>query len=243
MITKNASDETFTSRRIKLYGDLAIWHGFYTSKIWNTILNNRDRILPEILKTYFQFNTAMLAYSLNAIFRYKFGSQTTGLLMSISTLSMLIGFNSENIWVIFKPIMLFINPIIPFFKDGDEIYDLVFVEIHSVSLLVLTIIFTLSTLTHVTMIYSDNGNDSPTKRGDSWLHILISKYYKSANETFIAMIVEPLISILIGVVLFKWNDDKWGGVYFCLAGLAVFGQHMLDESQKAHNQTALGTTD
>lgn len=241
METRSASEESFTSRRVKLYGDLAVWHGFYSSKVWNMILYRRDKLLPEILRTYFQFNTAMLAYSVNVIFRYRFGSQTTGLIMSIVTLSMLIGFNSNNIWIIFKPIMLFINPIIPFFKDGDDLYDLVFVEIHSMTLLVFTIIFTLATLMHTIMIYIGMGNAETTKRGDSWLYILISKYMP-ANETFIAMIVEPLISILIGVAFFKWGDDKWAGVYFCLAGLAVFGQHMLDESQRAHNRTAIGST-
>ncbi len=240
METKSILSERFTIRKVKKYGDLAIWWGFYNSKIWGMFLYQSHKVFPEILKTYIRFNAAMLAYSVNAIFRFRFGYQSTGGLMSLSTLSMLIGFNSNHIWTAFKPFMVFVNPVIPFFTSKEELFRLVFIDIHSKTLLYFTIGFAVLTLIHTGMIYLKKGNKDATKRGESWLFFLLSKVLL-VNEIFICMIIEPAIIIFTGIAFWKWGHDIWAGVYFCLAGLSVFGQQMLDEAQRAHNRTAIGT--
>ena len=239
MRTKNITTERFHARKVKKYGDLAIWWGIQNSNIWEMFIYRSNKVFLEVLKTYFRFSTAMLAYSVSAILRFRFGFQTTGGVMSIATTSMLIGFNSNHIWIIFKPFMVFINPFIPFFIKYEQLYSFICVDIHSNTLLFFTLIFTIMTIIHTFMIYFKKGNVDATKRGESWLYLLLSKVIL-LNETLVSMILEPLLIIFTGFAFWKWGHDAWAGIYFCLAGFSVFAQQMQDESQRAHNRTAIG---
>ncbi len=237
METKQSNNE-FNGRKVKFFGDLEIFHGAYNSKIWMMLIFKTDMALLEILKTYFRFSTAILAYSVNAFFRYRFGVATTGIVMSIMSLSLMLSFNSKLVWIAFKPLIIFINPFLPFLKDKDELYKLIAIDIHSQNLLIFTVFFTVLTLIHTGMIYFKKGNNNLSKRGKSWLYTGLSKFIL-VNEYFICGVVEPAITISVGLGIWKWGEDIWFGVYLCLAGLAVATQQLIDASHQAHNRLIL----
>lgn len=237
MRTRDINSDPIRLRKVKRYGDYFIFWGAYNYP-WTRLIAYPSNGLLQAIKIYSRFSVAMMAYSVSAFFRFRFGHGVTGVAMSVATINMLLGFNSNNILILFKPFMTFVNPVLPFFLSGEELYRFTFVEIHSKSLLIFTLLFSALTAIHTGMIYFKRGNEDASKRGESWIYALLSKFML-VNETFIQMIVEPALTILLGIAFISWGQDLWAGVYFILAGASVAYQQAIDAAYNAFNKSII----
>lgn len=134
--------------------------------------------------------------------------------------------------------MVFISPLLVFFKDGSTLYRLIIIDIHSNSMLVFSILFCVLTIVHSVIIKAKKGNKSSTKRGESWLYIGLSKLMR-INEYVVCGILEPLIVAAIGYCFWAYGDDLWFALLLCLSAFSTAMQELLDEAHHSKNQSVL----
>ncbi|MEQ9264178.1 MAG: hypothetical protein RLN81_03095 [Balneolaceae bacterium] len=237
MITEE-SNRKITPRSTMKVGDLAIIHALFQGKIWHVFFNEHwSKFVGLVLKGYLRFTRAMLAFQLWSVFRYTPGYQSVGILLFLSSLSFLMGYNSIHVPELLKPFAFLIVPLVPFFSTPEELYQLVFVDVESKSMLVYSGIFTLSALAHLVTIWM-GGNPSITKRGESWIALGLSKFMK-VNEYVICGLLEPLIVTGIGLVVWKLGDDLHFAVFLFLIAFSEAVQQLLDKALQAEKDSML----
>ncbi|MCG8640006.1 MAG: hypothetical protein MI862_09720 [Desulfobacterales bacterium] len=213
--------------------------GAHTTPFWKTLIYKPwSETILLLLKQYFRFNKAMMAFLHWSVFHYKPGSQTMGIILIIFSLSFLLGFNSVHVPALLKPFALFIVPILPFFKTFDELYRLAVTDVESQFLLIYTGLFTLKSAFDLVTIWSGAGNPSLSKRGNSWIALGFSKFM-SVNEFVICAFVEPLIAIGIGLAAWKYAGDIHFCVFMIATALAESAQQIFDKAFQTHTQSIL----
>lgn len=254
MINNKATHDDLRIRKVKKYGDTEIFISGYTSYIWNLILHNHKLALRLILADYLRFQMAMGAWIENAFFRFGHGSSTTGLILSFCSFFWLLVFNSNNVWIIFKPVMTFIAPTVPLWSEADTLYRLVFVEIHSKSILIFSFVFLVVSLVHVGMIWGRKGEGhsyrtsifdvggarSATKRGQSWILVGLTLLLKGrrVNEYMVCGIIEPAIASAVGYLFWK-AGDTWMATLLWYGAFSVAFQQLLDHAHYMQQKALL----
>lgn len=225
-------------RKVKKYGDSSIYRSCYNAEFLKMIWEKKKGAYGFLLFNVIQLIIGALAYSQNAVFRRKFGFQTTGMALSFIALSVSIVWNSALLPGFFKPLFVPATPLFLVFKDWDTLWRYLTVEITSLSLLIYSAGLLVFSVVHVAMIYFKKGNDSPTKRGESWIYSLVSKRLK-VNEYLICGVVEPGIMMLIGLWYWTYTRDHSFAIYlWCCAG-AVAVQQLADVSEQAQRRAIL----
>jgi len=237
MITEE-SNRKITPRATMKVGDLAIIHALFQGKIWHVFFNEHwSKFVGLVLKGYLCFTRAMLAFQLWSVFRYKPGYQTMGIVLIVASVCFLLGYNSAHVPESLKPFAFLIVPFVPFFNTPEELYQLVFVDIESKSMLVYSGIVTLSSLAHLVTIWV-GGNSSITKRGESWIALGLSKFMK-VNEYVICGLLEPLIVTGIGLAVWKLGDDLHFAVFLFLTAFSEAVQQLFDKALQAEKDSML----
>lgn len=219
------------SREILPYGDAAIFR-----RVVKLIGRIRTVTWDELLELHGRSVLAAFSFSNTALFRREFGIQSTGFVFSIMTFTLITMFNSTEVWLIFKPLVMILIPIIVFFKDKGDIYEYLFIDVHSKGLMVLAVVFLVAALVHVVKIYTGEGNPDWGKRGESWIYTALSRRFDFINEYFVVGILEPLIVVLVGIVAFRFFDDGYLAIYLWLSAIATFAQESMDQSNDMDRQ-------
>lgn len=237
MITEESNINIKPRNTLKV-GDLAIIHAATKTKLWHTLFyKNWSEFVLLCLKQYLRFSRSIMAFQLWSVFRWRPGFQTMGLLSIGASLCVLLSYNSTHVEGWLKPVAMFIVPFVMFFKSPDEIYELIFIDVESRILLIYTILFTLSSLIHLVTIWVGKGNKSITKRGESLLGLVLSKFMKV--DEFVIGLCEVLILMGLGLAAYQWADDPFFGLYTVFIGLAEASQLILDKAYQAHTESIL----
>ena len=238
MITEQSNHNIKPRKTVKISDAAIIW-GAYTTLFWKTLLyKSWSETFLLFIRQYLRFNKAILASLFWSPFRFKAGSQTIGLISMIFAASFLLSYNSVHVPILLKPLATFCVPFSPFFKTQEELYQLLFVDIHSQFLLIYTGMFIVSACIHLIMIWLGKSNPSLTKRGNSWLVLGLSRLMP-VNEFVICALVEPLIVVGIGFAAWKYAGDVHFLVFMILIALAETAQQLLDKSYQTHMQSIL----
>lgn len=251
---RRKKQSAITSSKALAIGDFGIIKGMQNTPCWKTLLTNSGKALDQLFYYYFRFNAVLLAYGVAAVFRYRFSSLTTGFIPTLLGISLMAVCNSIHIWKIFTPVMLFATPALPFFIDSEILYRWIFIDIHSTGLLVYTLLFALASLTHTLMAYTGHGNPHLTKRGDSWLFVVLSKLCsliadktgneaikKCVKESFVMAVVEPVLVIGTALYIGMVHHDYHFAVLLGLMGINEFWLQLQDKSARLDKQLMLNT--
>ncbi len=227
-------------RKVDRYGDLPILLQFFTNKNWMMLFSKREqsKLWSILFSKYFKCCTAMSAYSVGALLRFRHGSQSRGLLMFTFTLSYILVFNSETVWIVFKPVMVPIAPLLPLFCDGDKIFKWGFEDIHSTGLLIYACTFAIASLTDIVFTWIGLGNSDLTKRGNSWIYILISKFTDTIDERLVQILIEPVIIAAIAFIPWALGDLAFA-IFLWMGSISMFTQEALDEAWTVKNRALI----
>jgi len=229
MLTKE-SNQKFTPRKTRKYGDLQLFSGLVESKFWALSFNNQSALLDFLIGRYWKFQSVILSFFSTAFLRRNFGSHTIGLGFVLMSSVFLLCFNSVHIWKIFVPVFIWVVPFFPFWIELDQIYDLIFVEIRSTALLYFASFHLIAGLIHVGMIWFGQCNPDLTKRGESWVYTIMSRYIPT-SEFFVCGIIEPTIVFITAWLIFKFGQDE---TYALLLALSAANEMFLQFNDKAH---------
>ena len=238
MITKKSNHNIKPRKTVKI-SDAAILWGAYKTSFWKTLLyKSSNETFLLLFKQYVRFNKAVLASMLWLPFRFKAGSQTMGILSMVCALGFLLSYNSVHVPVLLKPLAIFIIPLLPFFKTSEELYSLTFLEIHSHYVLIYTGLFVVSGSIHLILIWFGYSDKSLTKRGNSWIVWILSRWMP-VNEFLICGLIEPIIAITVGVLVWKNTGDVHFAILMLLIAVAEAAQQLLDKSYQLHTESIL----
>lgn len=241
MLPTQASNRDIAARKTVRISEFFIIYGFLNSKIWQYFFTDKwPKIFDLCLWYYFRFSRAIIALNYSVVIRYRFGKQTFGLLAYLTTISTCIGYNSLGIHPALKPFAMWITPILVWGKTKEELYVFLCEDIESQFLLVYSGFLILSGLVHLITIWIGKGNASISKRGDSYLVWLLSRRLK-VNEFFIVAIVEPILFLGIGAILWIEFDDHYGAIFLAMATIGETIQQWIDQAHKEHLKSILKT--
>lgn len=237
MITK-ASNQHLKSRKCKNFGDSAIYLNYHSTAFFRKIFTKDRLIAWDLFKDYVRLVIACLAFAIGSFWRIKHGRQTAGFILTVCTLVLLLVLNSSEAHFIWKPFLLILWPLVPFFYEG-ELSHLVLVNIHSPALLTYTAAFAVLALIHTAFIYLGRGNHDARKRGDSWLYSLFLYRLGFVSESFVQIAIEPALTAAVGALFwFHFNDPVFAS--FLWAGASCMAmQEALDEAYDIHMNSML----
>lgn len=234
MITKK-SNQTSKLRINPIFGDLGMIVQFIRSKMIRQIYSGDKKVWWTIFLWLMQAKVEMLAVLSRSILRYNHGRHTTGILMSIWALSMLIAFNFGQGYGYAISFIPFGAPILLINMSWSQFEGVVWYETTSQSIAIWAIIFTVFQLIHVGRIYAEIGNvDDHMRRGTSWLSQGIFKN-KYLSEFHIQCFIEPLLVAGIGYGVWHFNDDLPFLIIACSSAICLFFQEFLDGSYRYYH--------
>ena len=244
MITSKTNHD-FKPKKARKLGDMALMYGAMNTPFWGLLFFKPKAALWLIAGQFLRANAVILSYGLTAITRFKYTSMTAGLGLTVSFLCIVLAYNSIYVWKVFTVFVAFAVPFFPIWTETTDLYRLVFVDIHSQGLLIYTGVFTLASLTHTVMIYAGKGNQHISKRGESWLYLLLDKLlsrYIPVSEFFICCFVETSLAVGAGLLLWSSGIDPYFGALLILMGANEVLLQLVDKShQIIHVQTILKT--
>ncbi|WP_421896422.1 hypothetical protein [Marinoscillum sp.] len=242
----NPANRDFKPRK-KGYGDGAVFRGLFHTKVLQLLFKNFGQALIMIIGQWLMFNSASLSYGLTSVFRFRFGVQNCGLLLSLYTVTHMVILNSEHAaYQAITPLYFFVLPFLPFFYDTETLLLWLYADIRSPALFVYTCLVCLNSLAHVFMVYVGWGNKDLMKRGESWIYLGLRKLFApyrhvSISEFFICGFIEPGIMIGLGwFFLSQYNDWTFSILCFLMAGNEIITQLKM-KSDQLHRQAYLAT--
>ena len=132
-----------------------------------------------------------------------------GVAMTIIGSGFILAFNSPFVWKGLAPLVAFIVPILPFFKDMGTLYEWTYIDIHSPALLIYGGIFVISSLAHTLVCWVGYGNKNSTQRGDGYLFLLSQYLFSGHVEVgqFFVHLLEVLLVMAVGAYLWIGKVD------------------------------------
>lgn len=222
------SNQTAKIRITPSFGDLSLFVQLMQSNIWRQLYMGDRKALWNIALWVISSKIDMFAQPLRAILRYDFGRHTTGVLMSVWALVLIIAFNVTHIVGWFFVFLPFGGPATVFLVPLETLISLVFIDIHSKPLMVLAIAFSIFQGTHLVRIYLERGNTTDhKKRGQSWIVMLLKSKLK-INEVMFQCYLEPIIGLAIGYVVMMIFGDQVFFIYMFASSICLFIQEFSD---------------
>lgn len=226
MITQ-ASNRDIKLRIFPAYGDAALLHNFFTTDFWKNLFMQNKLAVFQVLKSLIYWNIALFMSMGTNILRFKHGQRTTGFIIWFSTLITLLVFNSTEVIHFLKPFAYPIVLVFPFFIEG-QLYNWVFEDIHSFPLLVFTGFYGVIGFLQCIIIYIGKGNPELTKRGNSYLHVLLVKIGLK-KESLVQAFLEPLLLGLASAFFYLQGD--WVFAFILGAsGLSILIAEIIDHA-------------
>lgn len=235
MIT-NSSNQSSKLRTIPPFGDLAMLVSLYRSPIWKELYSNSKKALWRTFKWLINVKVDMLASLLRAIFRKDHGEHTTGGLMYIWTLCMLLAFNSNSIEAIAFTLVPFFAPVMLINIQGAELIKIIWTNVRSGNVAYLIAIFTVFQLIHIIRIYLKNDeNADRMKRGNSWIKMMFQDS-KWLSEFKVQCYIEPILAVGIGYAFWKLDGDIWIFILLLSSAICLFLQEFLDRAYQYYHK-------
>lgn len=222
-------------RWVKKYGDGPLFRAMIRGVYLKRLVAKDKKLAWDILRDNIQFMTAMFADSLGCIFRHKHGTQTRGVILSLCTTILIIVFNSTKAIFIIKPAMFWASPL---YLVKNSIVDMVFVEVHSIGLLIFGLIYLSLSLWHSIMGFIGKGNRILTKRGESWLFEKLLADRGLREDYMVQGWIEPSLVALVAWGIWALGDKVFA-VYLWIAAISMFTQEQLDKAKRMENQTTV----
>ncbi|MDF1864401.1 MAG: hypothetical protein P1U70_06185 [Saprospiraceae bacterium] len=226
------SKNEFNIRLAPLYGDSDILLSIYHSKFWEQIFKKDKSATFLFFRELVRLTIEMFAYSIRVFLRIKYGKRTTGIILTIATVYMIIAFNSVHFGVYLSPIALYLAPFKYFFIDVSNPSKLILEEIHSQNLLGFLYAFLFWSFCQLFTMYLlgwTNKKDT-TKRGDSLIYLLL-KNHLDIQESTIQSLVEPILVGVIAILFLKINEDFTFFLFLSTASISLMIQEQLDSAQ------------
>jgi|GEM_PF-4765206 len=234
MISK-ATDHISKLRVWPVYGDLGMLVQFIKSSALKRIWTGDKKIFSATIIWLFKAKIEMLALMSRSIFRYNHGRHTTGILMLLWVLTMVVAFNQGNAlghllsFIPFGSILLFVK------ANWVDVQEMIWFQVTSQAITIWLVIFTITHIVHVARIYLEVGNTTDhMKRGSSWLHSGIFKTrYISEYKT--QCFIEPILTALMGYGVWLVYDDKLFLVLAIASAISIFLQEFADGSYRYYH--------
>ena len=228
MALTKESNQTAKLRVVPKFGDVAMINQLIHTKIWRQLYTGDIKAWFSVALWLFNIKVEMFASSVRHLLRLFHGRHTTGILTSLWTISMMLAFNSTSEVGIIVTFVPFFIPFVPVFMAGKTMHRLAFIDIHSQAFLVFIAVYSLFSLIHIILIYSEKGEISDhSKRGRSIIHILLNRFLP-INEYLVQCIIEPVLIAVTGYLVITILQDHTFGVFLCLGAASLFLQEMLD---------------
>ncbi len=234
MITK-ASNQTGKLRTVPVFSDLGMMVEFYRSKIWKNLFNGNQKAYWTVFLWLFAVKVEMFGLLLRSVFRYNFGRHTSGFLLSIWTVSMLVALNANAVEGYLFTLVPFGAPILMIGIEWETFLNLIWFNVRSQNVVILTAVFWVFHLIHVVRIYADKGEiDDHLKRGSSWIKRLFP-HSKFITEFKIQCFIEPIIGIISGYLFWVFGDDVWMFFILSISGFCLFIQEFSDHAYQYYH--------
>lgn len=218
-----------SARIAPLYGDGELLLTIRDSRLLQSFFN-KDNTLKLLVTELLRLKLAMFSFAVGAIFRHRYGGRTVGLFLSVLTILMCMGLNSDFLYLPVKPFFPFIAPFFPVFVDTQFWQEFIFEDIQSTALFYYTWIFLLASLFHTGCIYFGFGNaDDPTKRGDSIIYHAFFRY-TLVSEYMVQAVFEPVITALVACIFWFLVEDKLFALFLAISALSQMLQEVLDKA-------------
>jgi hypothetical protein len=235
------SPNDFKTKR-RAYGDVAILHGIFTSKIFKMLFTNSGEAYDLIILQWLRFNSNCLSYAMRGLLNYNYGTQNMGFCIVLVTLAIGCAFNSNHIYMIFSPFVVWLLPVILCFQDLDTIYSWIFIDIKSKALLGWMILLSLSSIVHIGRVYTGNGNHDVMSRGESIIGFFLTKFFAMSRFARFQIRVNPFaVSLLecglfIGLGYFTWDGDTTFSLFCFLTSINELIYQVRTKSAEMHRE-------
>ena len=241
-LDRPGSSNNAYKRIAPLYSDSIIILGIWQSEEWkNLFLNGRKVILNAVVELLkFWREASILIWRI--WFRYSPGRKTTGWIVFMVALGMLIGCNNLYLLPPFAPLGLFFFGGIAAFGGVDAAYNFAFTTTRSEAMEIFIIAFALRGLIQlIGMQWLGWRNDvDSTKRGHSFLLMFAGK--KAARwEPFVQRIIEPFLCFAATFWMYRSGVDVIVVGFFGFAAAMFVWQELLDYFYQKKNGWKAGS--
>lgn len=230
------SSQTIKFKKGRKLSDASLLHGFKNSPIWKLLFFKPSEAFWMLLIQYLEANAQLVSYLYTAVTRCRHGQLVCGLVLTGMGLSFGLAFNSTHVWPGLAPFAAFAVPVLPFFKDADELYQLAAVDIHSPALLIYCGVFVLSSLVHIGMCWFGAGSENDGLRGYSYIYLLIDRLlgkYVKVGQFFIQFL-EALLFITIAGYLWYQKIDPYFGSFVIIISVNELFLLLSEKSRAMH---------
>lgn len=229
------SNQAAKLRLVSQYGDLAMFLQFMHSNIWRAFYTGEKKPYWKIFTWIIFAKIEMFALASRSLFRINHGENSTGVLMSIWTYTLIVTFNAEHVIGFLVSFIPFIAPLLPIFFSFEEFTNYTFIDIHSMPLMVWLILFTGVQSGHLIRIYYFKKTpDDKGSRGSSLILFLLPKKLK-ISEFSVQCFIEPGMIILFGIAGLVFLEDKVFFVFALISGLCLSFQELLDGAFRTYH--------
>lgn len=224
-----APEVTYSNKKIMpTYGDDALVMKLYKTKFWKTIFTNpRDAVVMFVVE-FWKLAREMAITPVRSFFRVKPGRHSTGWILYILTMGMLLAYNSQWLVPFLSPLSILLVALVPVVSDEITLRAFLFEDTRSEFMEWFVMAYALRGLIQVIGLtwlgWYKKGH--PNKRGDSLIYLVLRRVIR-ASEGFIQATIEPLMVMGLAWLLYANGTSPivWG--YFAMAGLLFFSQEQL----------------
>ncbi len=229
----NRNNERITKPSfVPKFSDPDIIKAIVSPDFWRHVFLGEKKAVWLFFMALVNLKMEMFISPLRMCLRYNHGRRTIGVTITLMSMLMMMAFNTDYLIGALATFFPLVAPIVPFFMDGEELGQAVFVEIRSGYLMVFWMGHGLLSSVHLVRVYRGWGEPaSPTGRGSSLLYHLVFKYLKMP-EHVVQRLVEPLLVGITGYVLVSTGVDFTLGLFLIIAAACLFVQEGLDAVMK-----------
>ncbi|MEO9804805.1 MAG: hypothetical protein ABJF04_16235 [Reichenbachiella sp.] len=238
------SNRDIRVKKARKLGDPALFYGANNSPVWKLLLTNFGKALLLLFRQFIRANSAIMAYTLTAVKGGNHGVLVCGIGVTIAGFITMSVYNSSYVWSFFSSLMSFSLPELPSWKGlewHDIAYDLLFVRIQSLPLLIYNAVFVLSSIFHTLKNWFGYGTHEISKRGTSYLYLLCKRLFSKwvAVGEFFINFLETLLIIVLGAALIYYQWDVYFGWFLVSIAYNELIVLITDKTAQLHHKPLL----
>lgn len=231
------SNQSIQFKKNRKLSEASLIHGAKTTTFWKLLFFKTNEAFWMLFTQYLEASAQVNSYCYSAVTRCMHGQLVVGLSLTGMGASIMLAFNSTHVWPGLAPFAAFAVPVMPFFKNVDEIKALVIDDIHSQALAIYCGVFILSSLVHVTMCWMGFGNKkSDSQRGLSYLYLLTERLLGKRIKIgmFFIHLLEALAFTSLGLYLWIEQIDTYFGSFLTIISINEVFLLSAEKSRQMH---------
>jgi hypothetical protein len=243
----NIPNEAFKAPKKEFFvGDFDLFLRIKESKFWRYLFTNFDKALGILIIGYFLLSKAIVNHAFVTLVRTNPGIRQSGLIALILSILFLLSLNTEHLHSIIKGLGMLILPIVCSWKDWEEIKTMVWIDTHSKSLKIYTIIMVCLSTFYTVRVHLGFGNKDISSRGDSWLFLGLKFLIKKSKfrkiqlhqlKLIIEAVVEPAIFLIIGIL--NYQNDAVFSVFLLAMAASEISIQFINKCHRLKHQAIL----